>query len=658
MAYEYQIRHAVNPAAIQPGPLPPPAMLSSQPGTPPGAQVPVEFNMTPEMLRALAGPEVANLHGPSNDAASRGNLPVFMKYLTVLTDALPAVNIDARHTNFQTAILNNAAMKRELLRFSMLGASILCDLCDPIGFPRLKKFAQFIRNTLALNQLYHDIKSKFVIEGGSNKDDLLAGFKTIDIKDASNPMPKPFLPDDINDPAVCITPLNPFSAAAQELYSLQEVHRKSEWIAIKPNGGAGILNGSLLFAKSLYLYAPHIDMISGESKTEFALLPAGKYWYWLQVFEVRKARDGKVDMSKDNIVGYVYYFMNRMERENPSSPKIGQQMLAALYVSKNLVPYCMSTGITGIGNQINSQQGDSIAHAIYKKMRFRLFEPKRTSLLYVPAPVNPGDWTYRRSSSIRFMTRISTHCSPTDFHVITEYGAIRHSIEQCFKDKKSRGLAFVGYPGTGKTIMMNQLTWEFPNVPVLFFSVSSFMIEHTQPSFEFDEIIDSLAGAGFSQIFICCDDIDSAKLENKNALVERIISLIDGLRMRAKAMGISLIFMVTINDPTLIHSTIIKRAGRLDEVIEVPPPNAERIASIINRIKMESDPTDYANPVFNAAIGKMSESKFSLADITEAVSNISLYATPEEDGTFTPADLEASVERILTSRQNASKKFD
>ena len=657
MAYEYQIRHVVNPAAMPPGSRPPP-MQSSQPGTPQGAQVPVEFNMTPEMLRALAGPEVANLHGPSNDVASRGNLPVFMKYLTVLTDALPAVDINARHTNFQTAILNNSTMKRELLRFSMLGASILCDLCDPIGCPRFTKFAQFIRNTLALNQLYHDIKAKFVIEGGSNKDDLLASFKTIDIKDASNPMPKPFLPANINDPDMCITPMNPFSAAAQELYSLQDVHRKSEWIAIKPDGGAGILNGSLLFAKSLYLYAPHIDMISGESKTEFALLPAGKYWYWLQVFEVRKASDGKVDMSKDNIVGYVYYFMNRAERENPSSPKIGQQMLSACYISKNLIPYCMSTGISGIGNQINAQQGDCIAHAIYKKMRFRLFEPKRASLLYVPTPFNPGDWTYRRASSIRFMSRISTYCSPTDFHVISEYGAIRHSIEQCFKDKKSRGLAFVGYPGTGKTIMMNQLTWEFPNVPVLFFSVSSFMIEHTNPSLEFEEIIDSLAGAGFSQIFICCDDIDSAQLENKNALVERIISLIDGLRIRAKVNGISLIFMVTVNDPTLIHSTIIKRAGRLDEVIEVPPPNAERIASIINRIKMESDPTDYANPVFNEVIGKMSDSKFSLADITEAVSNISLYAIPEEDGTFTPAALEASVERILTSRQNASKKFD
>jgi len=655
MAYEYQIRHRINPAAMQPGSQP--TTQSSQPGTPQGAPVPVEFNMTPEMLRALAGPEVANLHGPSNDASSRGNLPVFMKYLTVLTDALPAVNIDARHTNFQTAILNNSTMKRELLRFSMLGASILCDLCDPIGCPRLKKFAQFIRNTLALSQLYHDIKSKFVIEGGSNKDDLLAGFKTIDIKDASNPMPKPFLPANINDRDMCITPLNPFSVAAQELYSLQDAHRKSEWIAIKPNGGAGTLNGSLLFAKSIYLYAPHIDMISGESKTEFALLPAGKYWYWLQVFEVRKASNGKVDMSKDNIVGYVYYFMNRMERQNPSSPKIGQQMLAALYVSKTPL-YGISTGISGIGNQINSQQGDSIAHSIYKKMRFRLFEPKRTSLRYVPTPINPGDWAYRRSSSIRFMSRISTHCSPTDFHVIPEYGAIRHSIEQCFKAKKSRGLAFVGYPGTGKTIMMNQLTWEFPNVPVLFFSVSSLMIEHTQPLFEFEEIIESLSGAGFNQVFICCDDIDSAQLENKNALVELIILLIDGLRLRANAMGISLIFMATINDPTLIHSTIIKRAGRLDEVIEVPPPNAGRIASIINRIKAESDPTDYTNPAFNVAIGKMSEAKFSLADITEAVSNISLYATPEEDGTFTPADLEVSVERILTSRQNASKKFD
>lgn len=547
-------------------------------------------------------------------------------------------------------------MKRELLRFSMLGASILCDLCDPIGCPRLKKFAQFIRNTLALNQLYHDVKAKFVIEGGSNKDDLLAGFKTIDIKDASNPMPKPFMPVNINDPDMCITPLNPFWAAAQELYSLQDVHRTSEWIAIKPNGGAGILNGSLLFAKSLYLYAPHIDMISGESKTEFALLPAGKYWYWLQVFEVRKASDGKVDMSKDNIVGYVYYFMNRTERENPSSPKIGQQMLSVLYVSKTVL-YGISTGISGIGNQINAQQGDSIALAIYKKMRFRMFEPKRSSLWYFPTTYNPNDWA-RRTSCIRFMQRISTHCSPTDFHVISEYGAIRHSFEQCFKDKKSRGIAFVGYPGTGKTIMMNQLTWEFPNVPVLFFSVSSFMIEHTNPSLDFEEIIDSLSGAGFNQVFICCDDIDSAQLEIKNSLVERIISLIDGLRLRANAMGISLIFMVTVNDPTLIHSTIIKRAGRLDEVIEVPPPNAERIVSIINRIKTKSDPTDYTNPAFHVAIGKMSESKFSLADITEAVNNISLYASPGEDGTFTPADLEASVERILTSRQNASKKFD
>lgn len=613
--------------------------------------------LSQDLMRAMAGPEVANqiaqLHGPSNDFTARSNMPPFMKYLTVLTDAMPSVNIDARHTNFQNAILNNTQLKRDLLRFGMIGASILCEICDPIGCPRLKKLAQFVRNILALNQLYHDIRSKLCIEGGSNRDDLLTTFKFIDIKDASRPMPKPFIPDNINSPDMCITTLNSFNAGAQELYTLQDVHRTGELVAIKPADGC-ILHGMTLYAKSRYFYAPDITMVSGETKTEFVLSAPGKYWYWLQAFEIRK----KLDDSPENIEGYIYLYAHKQERENIHDLHVGQQYLCASYVSKTGFAGVMGISADSPLNQFAAQEGDSIASAIFKAMRFRLFEPRKTTLWYFPLPPSATEWGFRRTSNVRFFKRVNNFCTPEDFHVIPEYDNIRHSIEQCFKSAKSRGFAFVGYPGTGKTIMMRQLTWEFPDVPVLMYSVRSLMVKETNATFEFDDIITSLNGAGYTSVFICCDDIDSVQLDNKNEQVERIIDLIDGLRIRANEKGISLIFMTTINDPTLIHSTIIKRSGRLDEVIEVPPPSAEFISKIINRIKADNDPTDYADPKFNDAIGKMNASRFSFADITEAVSNIALHFTPDEDGTFSPNDLDASIERILASRKNAEKKFD
>jgi ATP-dependent 26S proteasome regulatory subunit len=288
-------------------------------------------------------------------------------------------------------------------------------------------------------------------------------------------------------------------------------------------------------------------------------------------------------------------------------------------------------------------------------MKFSMYDPE-TSVIGVS-----NTFGVDSSNNTRFYSRITSYSGKDAVHVLPEYDTIRDALGKCIEMGKSRGYAFVGAPGTGKTIMMNQLINEFPSAPVVKFSMQGFCdpVQPNQSSLlqSILDVVQSLSDAGFSKIFLCCDDIDSVDMSTKNLSVENLINLLDGLHSRL-TNSTAIVFMCTVNDPTKMHSTIIKRGKRIDEVIEVPCPSEETIHRLINSLKDKEDPTDYTDPAFAQAITRMANDKFSLADLSTMMTTLQIYGAPDDSGKFTPETLETAISRIELSKANAAKTYE
>jgi hypothetical protein len=293
-----------------------------------------------------------------------------------------------------------------------------------------------------------------------------------------------------------------------------------------------------------------------------------------------------------------------------------------------------------------------MAIALLKKMKFSMFDPENSVIGVAPS--------IGGMSGSRFFPRITTFSGPAAVHVLPEYDTIRDALGKCLEKGRNRGYAFVGAPGTGKTIMMNQLVNEFPSAPVVKFSMQGF--QSVQPGQTpllqaIVDVVQSLVDAGFDKVFLCCDDIDSVDMSEKNGSVESLINLLDGLHGRMPE-STSVVFMCTVNDPTKMHSAIIKRGKRIDEVIEVPCPDAGTIRRLINSLKDRNDPTDYTGVEFGKAIERMADDRFSLADLSTMMSNLQIYGSPDESGKFSPETLETAIGRIEHSKENAGKTYE
>jgi hypothetical protein len=129
-----------------------------------------------------------------------------------------------------------------------------------------------------------------------------------------------------------------------------------------------------------------------------------------------------------------------------------------------------------------------------------------------------------------------------------------------------RGLLLHGPPGTGKTLTAMYLVAQMPGRTVLL-----------------------LTGAGMGAIETACklarmlapatvilEDVDLIGTERNqqtvgaNALLFELLNQMDGL-----ADDTDIIFLLTTNRPDVLEPALASRPGRIDQAIEVPPPDAE-----------------------------------------------------------------------------------
>jgi ATP-dependent 26S proteasome regulatory subunit len=129
-----------------------------------------------------------------------------------------------------------------------------------------------------------------------------------------------------------------------------------------------------------------------------------------------------------------------------------------------------------------------------------------------------------------------------------------------------RGLLLHGPPGTGKTLTAMYLVTQMPGRTVLI-----------------------LTGAGMGSIETACqlarmlapatvilEDVDligterSHQMIGANALLFELLNQMDGL-----ADDTDIIFVLTTNRPDILEPALASRPGRIDQAIEIPPPDAD-----------------------------------------------------------------------------------
>ena len=146
-------------------------------------------------------------------------------------------------------------------------------------------------------------------------------------------------------------------------------------------------------------------------------------------------------------------------------------------------------------------------------------------------------------------------------------------IRKVLKNGRKRGHAFIGKQGTGKSIIMRKLEELLTDLIIIRITPEEFgtnagikrcfnLIKTVQPA------------------LVIIEDLDAFRFKEKNERVGTFINEIDSEDLNA-------VIIVTINDPDMIHRTIIDRPGRFDEIHEIKPPQTEQEAYEVMKSKYD-----------------------------------------------------------------------
>lgn len=221
------------------------------------------------------------------------------------------------------------------------------------------------------------------------------------------------------------------------------------------------------------------------------------------------------------------------------------------------------------------------------------------------------------------LQRIERHTLRFSHHAVRLAAAGRHL---------KRGILLYGPPGTGKTLTAMYLVSQMPGRTVLL-----------------------LTGAGIGSIEAACklarmmepatvvlEDVDLIGTEREhqqvgaNALLFELLNQMDGL-----AEDVDVLFLLTTNRPDVLEPALAARPGRVDQALEIPPPDREcrrKLFDLYGRgLKLELEDMERLLERTEGVSG---------AFIRELLRKAAVYAAEEGDGDLVVRD--PHVEEAMT----------
>jgi hypothetical protein len=226
------------------------------------------------------------------------------------------------------------------------------------------------------------------------------------------------------------------------------------------------------------------------------------------------------------------------------------------------------------------------------------------------------------SDGLRYTTYNYNNILLDNIQLDTNIQQIVTGIKTIFSKKMRRGYAFVGARGTGKSTIIQKIMNEILDIPCI--NISYLLSNNSSMLYTL-----YLQLKAFDNIFLYVDDLDGFDVQYKNDNTCAFINFLDTLNN----MNISYVFLTTINDPSLVHNTILKRSGRIDEVIYVEYPNADAIRQLLKYNSKELNigcDNDYYSSEFDEIVNILVKNHFTPADISTMYQDIIIYSPNKE----------------------------
>lgn len=196
--------------------------------------------------------------------------------------------------------------------------------------------------------------------------------------------------------------------------------------------------------------------------------------------------------------------------------------------------------------------------------------------------------------------------------------AVISEMKKCLDAERRRGYLFMGDPGTGKTESIQKLLEQFTDIPVFWVdssSLSSYTAIH--------EVFKTLHY--FPRSICVFDDVDALDLTAKS---EKTTAFIECMDCKDDVLAYNGIIIMTVNEPTRVHSSIKSRPGRIDKIIYIKnPDNLEIVYDVITQRYIRANipmPSEFSvmNEKFVKCMNECIKANFTHAHIAGIIDDI------------------------------------
>lgn len=192
-----------------------------------------------------------------------------------------------------------------------------------------------------------------------------------------------------------------------------------------------------------------------------------------------------------------------------------------------------------------------------------------------------------------------------------DYDDLVSSIEYCVEHNKKRGIAIVGDPGLGKSLMIYKIINHFNTVPT-FIVRNEALLDVYSIRHVFNMVKDMKA-------ILVIDDFDGLEVSHKGPVTNEFLHQLDA---NGTFKGV---IIATVNDPSKVHYTLIARPERFDEVhLMRYPETIEEIEEIVeNKLKnineLEFLASQTKGPDYIQFLAVCAKNKFTHARVSSAI---------------------------------------